>query len=516
MARRRFNNPLFAVLKHRRHRFDADEMTELFSLVSEARINSLSRNLSEYIGTNLPAAFERRSELSHYRTNPYVLMTTASVMNLDDPAAFGTFLFNSKLYMALETSFGKSVEAAFVAPYPLNSESKWMDAPEKIEESTALEGLSREERARRRTASVWREIDKSCVVGNKRFITSIKSGPNTINDTQVQGMTRAIIDNCETWLEQSQATYPHVDSLDVVLGLTYGTDRTTNNKENQILVKLLEHGFVEEDRGTSPGTLIHEDTHAIRVYRRIGKEFWAFIGQPDSPHDTEFVFLEILLSLAKALSSGIRSAHIEDRINERISHLVHALGQLRFPRRSLPSWIRDDFSDDQLFWFATAMSAFFDDGDIDGMEKELRDELRGGKFSDVGIGDTRRMAAIGSTDNASTERRLRMALVRARVGGWKLNQRDLVGRPDFYFPESKLAVFTDGCFWHGCPICGRLPSKNAGFWSAKIRRNRSRDVKSTVELRKQGIKVLRLWEHKLRDDLEGCVEAVRRMDEGGD
>jgi len=114
-------------------------------------------------------------------------MTSASVMNLDKPAEFGEFLFNSKLYMALETSFGKSIEAAFVGQYPLLSKEKWVEAPEKLAEFAALEGLSREERAKRRIDSVWREVDRSCVVGTRRYLTSIKSGPNTINDTQVRG-----------------------------------------------------------------------------------------------------------------------------------------------------------------------------------------------------------------------------------------------------------------------------------------------------------------------------------------
>ena len=362
MTTRRSANPFFAVLKACHQRFDAQEITTLFCEVSQQRVDQLSANLSSYISTNLPAAFERRKGLSDYRTNPYVLMTSATVMNLDDPAAFGTFLFNSKLYMALETSFGKSVEAAFVGPYPVKSAHKWIEAPEKVAEFAALEGLSREEKARRRTTSVWREIDKSCVIGTKRFLTSIKSGPNTINDTQVQGMTRAIIDNYSVWLKQSKQTYPEVETLDVVLGLTYGTDRTTNNKDNQILVKLLEHGFAEEDRFRFPGILVDEQTRSVRVYRRIGKAFWAFIAQPDRPESAQFAFLEILLALAKALSTGIQNTDIEDRINSKIRHLSQALSQLQFPRRSLPDWIRDDFSDDQLFWFATAMSAFFDEG----------------------------------------------------------------------------------------------------------------------------------------------------------
>ena len=362
MPPRRRSNPFFDALKARRHRFDADEITILFRDVNETRVDRLASNLTEYISTNLPAAFERRNGLSDYRTNPYVLMTSASVMNLDDPAAFGAFLFNSKLYMALETSFGKSVEAAFVGPYPIESEHKWIEAPEKVEEFAALVGLSREEKARRRTTSVWREIDKSCVVGDRRFLTSIKSGPNTINDTQVQSMTRAIIDNYHAWFEQSQQTYREVTSLDIVLGLTYGTDRTTNNKENQILVKLLEHGFVEEDRNQSPGVLIDQETQSVRVYRRIGRDFWAFIAQPDRQDTAQFAFLEILLGLAKSLATGIENANLEDRINLKLEHLSRALSQLKFPRRSLPDWIREDFSDNQLFWFATAMSAFFDEG----------------------------------------------------------------------------------------------------------------------------------------------------------
>lgn len=362
MPPRRSANPFFDILRCARHRFDPDEIVELFRNVSEERVDALAASLRTYIIANLPAAFERRDGLADYRSNPYVLMTSASVMNLDDPAAFAKFLFDSKLYMALETSFGKSVEAALVSPYPIDSENKWIEAPEKVAEFAALEGLSREEKARRRTASVWREIDKSCVVGSRRYLTSIKSGPNTINDTQVQGMTRAIIDNYRTWLTQSRQTYPQVDAIDIVLGLTYGTDRTTNNKENQVLVKLFEHGFVEEDRDNAPGVLIDAETRSVRVYRRIGKDFWAFIGRPNDSDTAGFVFLEILLALAKALATGLEDAHLEDRINAKMRQLSEALARLQFPRGSLPEWVREDFSEDQLFWFATAITAFYDEG----------------------------------------------------------------------------------------------------------------------------------------------------------
>jgi hypothetical protein len=355
-------NPLFDALRIQRHHFNQTQIVALFGKMDRVRLVNLCNTLAEYIGTNVPAAFEKRNGLSDYRTNPYVLMTAASLTNLDDPTAFGTFLFNSKLYMALETSFGKSIEAAFVGQYPIRADVRWTDPPEKLVEFEALRGLAREARAQQRSASVWREIDRSCVVGTRRYMTSIKSGPNTINDTQVQGMTSAIRDNIKAWAAQTKVNYPGVTELDVVLGLTYGTDRTTNNKDNQILVKLLDYGFVEEDRDRKPGVLIDRDTGTVRIYRRIGQDFWAFIGQPDDPPSADFVFLEVLLGLARALAMGVENTAIEDRINAKIRQLSLALQNLQFSRNTLPEWIRDDFNEDQLFWFVTALSAFYDEG----------------------------------------------------------------------------------------------------------------------------------------------------------
>ena len=135
----------------------------------------MADTIATYIRSNLPRAVEKRRGLQDYRTNPYVLMTAASVMKLNDPTVFGSFLLNSKLYMALETSFGKSIEAAFLQRYPITADGKWDDPDEKVAEFDELAGLNREEKARRRSSSVWREIDKACVVGHKRYLTTIKS-----------------------------------------------------------------------------------------------------------------------------------------------------------------------------------------------------------------------------------------------------------------------------------------------------------------------------------------------------
>ena len=353
---------LFDVLKSSRRVFDPATIIKLFARVSEERVSTLANGLAEYIAANLPAAFEKRDGLADYRTNPYVLLTSASVMNLDDPRRFADFLFNSKLYMALETSFGKSVESIFLRAYPIDRPDKWQDAPEKLAEFARLAGLSREAKARQRTQSVWREIDRSCVIGKRRYLTRIKSGPNTINDTQVQAMTTALAEHHQTWLRESRETYPQVRQLDIVIGLTYGTDRTTNNKDNQILAKLLDHGFEEENRDKSPGVLIDSATRSIRVYRRVGMDFWAFIGNPTKPGDADFVFLEVLLGLTKALNSVAESSPLEVRVNAKIQQLAVALAKLQFPQNCLPNWISADFSDHELFWFATAMTAFFDEG----------------------------------------------------------------------------------------------------------------------------------------------------------
>lgn len=357
-------NPLFDVLKAPRRRYDPEEIAALFRQVDEGRVRSLAGRLASYIGKNLPVAIERRHGLADYRTNPYVLVTTANVMRLSDAGRFADFLFNSKLYMGLETSFGKSIEAEFVAGYPLHSAAShcWVDPPEKAAEAKGLVGLSRQERAERRVESVWREIDKSCVIGNRRYLISVKSGPNTINDTQVAEMARAIAANHQAWLRNTRQTYRDVCSLDVVIGLTYGTDRTTNNKENQILAKLLGNGFVELDRRRLPGVLVDKKTRSVRVHRRIGRDFWSLVGNPEDPASTPFVFLEVLLGLAKGLSDAIKVADLETRINAKVLALSDALRGLTLPRKGLPTWVRDELSENELFLFATAMTAFYDDG----------------------------------------------------------------------------------------------------------------------------------------------------------
>lgn len=354
----------YKAIKSRRHSFSSTEVAQLLTQTDKGRVESLSEAISTYIVKNLPQAIERREGLAEYRTNPYVLLTSASVMQLVGSEEFASFLFNNKLYMGLETSFGKSIESVLVLPYPMGATvgNRWREPPEKVEEFKALAALEQEEKAQKRIDSVWREIDKECVVGKRRYMVSIKSGPNCINDTQVKGMTDAIAQQYTKWITQTRKTYPRVTELDIVIGLTYGTDRATNNKENQILVKLLQKGFVEEDRNKKPGVLIDAATRVVRVYRCIGIDFWSLIGNPSNPSQAQFVYLEVLLALAKALSKGMTAASLEARVNLKIQQLSAALAKLSFPRNSLPTWVREEFKEHELTWLAAAMSAFYDEG----------------------------------------------------------------------------------------------------------------------------------------------------------
>jgi len=245
--------------------------------------------------------------------------------------------------------------------YPMGADEpgRWGDAIEKLEEFASLKGLSAEEKSAQRVDSVWREIDSACVHGNRRQLMTIKSGTSTINDTQVGGMFTAIRDNHAKWLESSRDRFG-VDGIDVVIGLTYGTDWSTNNKENQILAKLMSVGFAEVDRVQQPGVLANADG-SVRVYRAIGVGYWAYAANPTDPGSADFAFLEVLLGLALALKLAHQKADIGAALNERLDLLGDAFRSLRFPTgEALPEWISQDLGVTELTWLAAALSAFFD------------------------------------------------------------------------------------------------------------------------------------------------------------
>jgi DNA mismatch endonuclease, patch repair protein len=78
-------------------------------------------------------------------------------------------------------------------------------------------------------------------------------------------------------------------------------------------------------------------------------------------------------------------------------------------------------------------------------------------------------------------------------------------RPDVVFTRARLAIFVDGCFWHGCPEHSRKPQVNSGYWGPKLDRNRARDRENVAALEADGWTVFRFWEH---DDMPAAADQV--------
>jgi DNA mismatch endonuclease (patch repair protein) len=85
--------------------------------------------------------------------------------------------------------------------------------------------------------------------------------------------------------------------------------------------------------------------------------------------------------------------------------------------------------------------------------------------------------------------------------------KELPGKPDVVFTRAKVAVFIDGDFWHGYKF-STWEHKVSDFWKTKISKTRERDVKNQQRLRDMGWTVIRLWQHELERDFEGCIEKV--------
>lgn len=103
------------------------------------------------------------------------------------------------------------------------------------------------------------------------------------------------------------------------------------------------------------------------------------------------------------------------------------------------------------------------------------------------------MRKVKSKGNLSTEQRLIIIFKTNNIKGWRRNY-PVKGKPDFVFPSKKIAVFADGCFWHGHHCRNIVPKQNADYWDRKRQRNIDRDNKVTADFESRGWTVLRFWE----------------------
>lgn len=118
------------------------------------------------------------------------------------------------------------------------------------------------------------------------------------------------------------------------------------------------------------------------------------------------------------------------------------------------------------------------------------------------------MRTVGSSDT-TPELCLRRALW-AEGLRYRVNKKLAGVRVDIVFPIAKLAVFVDGCFWHGCPEHYGLPKTNSGFWDAKVKRNQERDQRNNYELDEAGWRVLRFWECEVKRHVDHPVAIIKR------
>ena len=116
------------------------------------------------------------------------------------------------------------------------------------------------------------------------------------------------------------------------------------------------------------------------------------------------------------------------------------------------------------------------------------------------------MRAMRST-NTKPEMLLRRALWQEGLR-YRVHIRVEGARPDLIFPGQRVAIFVDGCFWHGCPVHYIAPAGNAPYWREKIKTNQERDVRNNLRLKSAGWTVLRFWECELKEHLPSVVAAV--------
>ena len=133
----------------------------------------------------------------------------------------------------------------------------------------------------------------------------------------------------------------------------------------------------------------------------------------------------------------------------------------------------------------------------------------------MSLSRSQQMSRIKGKDT-KPEVRLRKALWSVGIRGYRKHARTPVGRPDLVFPGPRVAVFVDGCFWHGCPDHYVRPRSRDAFWAEKLRANVDRDRRQTVALQEQGWRVLRVWEHAIHVDVAAVVNVVEAMVRAGD
>jgi len=127
-------------------------------------------------------------------------------------------------------------------------------------------------------------------------------------------------------------------------------------------------------------------------------------------------------------------------------------------------------------------------------------------FGDLSRSDL--MSRIHGKGNATTEIAFARLLRRNGITGWRRNTATIMGKPDFVWRGPRVAVFVDGCFWHGHGCRNLRARSNAAYWRDKIANNARRDRRVDRSLRAEGWKVLHFWECAIAKRPSSCFRRL--------
>ena len=113
--------------------------------------------------------------------------------------------------------------------------------------------------------------------------------------------------------------------------------------------------------------------------------------------------------------------------------------------------------------------------------------------------------------NTKPEIALRKHLYESNIRGYRVNYAKLPGKPDIVFTKKKVAIFVNGCYWHGCEVCGwKIPKHNPDYWISKIKKTRLRDEVKKKKLEELGYTVIVVWEHEIKKNFNDIILKIQK------
>ncbi|RZB30050.1 MAG: DNA mismatch endonuclease, patch repair protein [Desulfobacteraceae bacterium Eth-SRB1] len=120
------------------------------------------------------------------------------------------------------------------------------------------------------------------------------------------------------------------------------------------------------------------------------------------------------------------------------------------------------------------------------------------------------MKANKPKGNKSTELKLIQLFKQLGLKGWRRNYKIVGAIPDFVFLKKRIAIFADGCFWHGHNCRNLTPKQNSEYWQKKIENNRIRDKQINERLERKGWKVIRIWECEIKEKNKEKLKLLKK------